>query len=207
MANAPPNNMVPPWLAVRLRSAGGLLAPRYEASLYGPINSLLNWYFPVVQEFMIKPQGKIRPEHTSDVVDDDVEMVRVSLDSYGGEVLSREEKGGEQSLKAPDFTVVKATASLHNDRVLMIIEVKRFEMSLESAQNQIGEYFDALSDKYKFTNGQPLFDRLEGLLIVGKDVLLVTLSSAGAEIEFSPIHDITSAAVHNFVREIAVANW
>lgn len=199
--------MIPPWLAVCLCSAGGLLAPQYEASLYGPINFLLIWYFPVAQEFMIKLQGKICPEHTSDVVNDDVKMVCVSLDSYDGEALSREDKGGEQYLKAPDFTVVKVTASLHNNCILMIIKVKCFEMSLESAQDQIGEYFDVLSDKYKFTNGQPLFDHLEGLLIVGKDVLLVTLPSTGAEIEFSPIHDITNATVHNFIREIAVANW
>lgn len=84
---------------------------------------------------MIKLQRKICPEHTSDVVNDDVEMVCISLDSYNGEVLSREEKGGEQSLKAPDFTVVKATASLHNNHILMIIDVKCFEMSLESAQD------------------------------------------------------------------------
>ena len=42
---------------------------------------------------------------------------------------------------------------------------------------------------------------------MGKDVLLVTLPSTGAEIKFSPIHDITNATVHNFIREIAVANW
>ena len=86
---------------------------------------------------MIKLQGKICSEHTSDVVNDDVKMVCVSLDSYDGEALSREEKGGEQYLKAPDFTVVKVTASLHNNCILMIIKVKCFEMSLELAQDQI----------------------------------------------------------------------
>jgi len=77
-----------------------------EASLYGPINSLLTFHFPVVRQYMIKPQGKIRPQHSSDIADDE-EMVRVSLDSYDGEVLSRDEKGGEQSVKVPDFTVSK----------------------------------------------------------------------------------------------------
>ena len=79
--------------------------------------------------------------------------------------------------------------------------------SLESAQDQIEDFFDALSDKYKFTNGQPLFDQLEGLLMVGKDVLLVTLPAPGAAIKYSPVHGITSVAVHNFIGEVAVANW
>jgi hypothetical protein len=34
---------------------------RYEASWYGPINSLLTHVFPLQQRFMIKPQPKLRP--------------------------------------------------------------------------------------------------------------------------------------------------
>jgi hypothetical protein len=155
---------------------------------------------------MIKPQGKIRPQHSSDIADDE-EMVRVSLDSYDGEVLARDEKGGEQSVKVPDFTVVKATSSLHGDRVLMIVEVKRVGMSLDAAKGQMGEYFGSLVDKHRFSDGQPLFDHLEGLLVVGKDVLLATLPAPGGLVQFSPLYDITGNAVHNFIREVSVANW
>jgi len=38
MADAPPNISIPDWLAAQLRSAGGRLSPRYEASLYGPVS-------------------------------------------------------------------------------------------------------------------------------------------------------------------------
>jgi len=58
-----------------------------------------------------QPQGKIRPPNNPDIGDDE-EVVRVSLDSYGGEVLSRDVRGREESVKIPDFIVVKATGSL-----------------------------------------------------------------------------------------------
>src|SRR5258707_7469287 len=206
MANAPPNLPIPDWLAARLQSAGGQLSPRYEASLYGPINCLLTWYFPITQQFMIKPQGKIRPQYSSDIVDDE-DLVRVSLDSYGGEVLSRDESGGEQSVKIPDFTVVKATASLHNDRVLMIVEAKHPDMSLDAAKGQMAEYFGSLVDKHRFSDGGPLFDHLEGLLVLGSTVLLAHLPTPGGQVAFSPPFDITDNIVHNFIRRIAVANW
>jgi hypothetical protein len=155
---------------------------------------------------MIKPQGKIRPHFHSDI-EDDVDMVRVSLDSYGGEVLSRDEKGGEQSLKVPDCTVVKATASLHDDRVLMIVEVKRVEMTLKAAKEQLAEYFGSLVDKGERFDGQPLFDHLEGLLVVGKDVLLARLPTPGGVVNYSSLHDITGGAVHDFLMGITSANW
>ena len=106
MASVPPDLPIPPWLATRLRTAGGEGSPRYEASLYGPINCLLMWHFPVAQQYMIKPQGKIRPQYDSDIADGD-DLARISLDSYGGEVIPRDERGGEQSVKIPDFIVVK----------------------------------------------------------------------------------------------------
>src|SRR5258708_14020247 len=140
MANVPPNLPIPDWLAARLRSAGGELSPRYEASLYGPINCLLVLHFPLTRQYMIKPQGKIRPQYTADIIDDE-SLVRVSLDSYGGEVLSRDERGGEQSVKIPDFTVVKATASLHGDRVLLIVEGKHPVISLDAALPPMAEHF------------------------------------------------------------------
>jgi hypothetical protein len=205
MADAPPNLPIPDWLAARLRSAGGGLSPRYEASLYGPLNSFLTWYFPPTRQFMIKPQGKIRPHYSSDIADD-VDMVRVSIDSYGGEVLSRDEKGGEQSVKIPDFVVVKASASLHGDRVLMIVEVKRGDMSLDAAKEQLAEYFGSFADKVGF-DGQPLFDHLEGLVVVGKYIVMASLPTPGGLLEFSPLRDITGNIVHDFVRGIAVANW
>jgi hypothetical protein len=65
----------------------------------------------VDQEFMVKPQPRIHPEHVAEVEDGDEEMVHVSLDFYHSKVLSRQEKGGEPSHKQPDFIVVKVTSS------------------------------------------------------------------------------------------------
>jgi len=206
MANVPPNLPIPDWLAAHLRSAGGELSPRYEASLYGPITCLLVLHFPLARQYMIKPQGKIRPQYTPDISDDEG-LVRVSLDSYGGEVLSRDERGGEQSVKIPDFTVVKATASLHGDRVLLIVEVKHPDIPLDSAVTQMAEYFGSLVDKHRFSDGGPLFDHLEGLLVLGSTVLLAHLPTPGGQVVFSPPFDITDNIVHNFIRQIAVANW
>jgi len=73
----------------------------------------------------------------------------------------------------------------------MIVEVKRADMSLDAAKGQMGEYFGSLVDKHRFSDGQPLFDHLEGLLVVGKDVLLATLPAPGGLVRFSPLYDIT----------------
>src|ERR1700733_7852100 len=149
MDNIPPTPPMPAWLAGRVRAAGGNLAPRYEASLYGPINCLLTWHFPLARQFMIKPQPKIRPEYISDIPPGE-DQVRTSIDSYGGEVLPRDEKGGEKRVKIPDFIVVKATASLHDDRPLMIAEIKRGVVTVDSAGEQLASYFEAVEDKNKF---------------------------------------------------------
>jgi hypothetical protein len=122
-------------------------------------------------------------------------------------VLSRDEKGGEQSVKVHDFVVVKASHSLHEDRVLAILEVKRVGMTVEAAHEQLSSYFGALVDKGRFGSGDPLFDRLDGLLVIGNEVKLVTLPTPGGLLEFLPLHNITSATVHVFLRGIAVSNW
>ena len=56
-------------------------------------------------------------------------MVHVFLDSYSDKVLLKKEKGREKSLKSSDFTIVKATASLYKDSVLMIIKIKHSDIS------------------------------------------------------------------------------
>ena len=207
MADVPPNIPIPAWLADRLWAAGGNEAPRYEASLYGPINSLLMWHFPVAQQFMIKPQALIRPEYINEILDDhNVELVRVSLDSYSGEVISRDEKGEEQSLKRPDFIVVKATPSLHNDQLLLVVEIKRQGVQLQSAKEQIAEYFGSLADKTCFGTDQPIFGSLDGLLILGKEAMKVSLAHPGGAVGFSRPYSITSGTIHNFLRSIAIAH-
>ena len=59
--------------------------------------------------------GKIRPAVWTELGGDEA-MLRISLDSYSGEVLSNE-KGSGDSIKIPDFVTVKANASLHHQRL------------------------------------------------------------------------------------------
>lgn len=69
---------IPPldWVIQRIIAVGGETG-RYEASLYGPTTCLLISNFPLKRHFMVKPQGKIRPEFINDIDDG----VRTSLDS------------------------------------------------------------------------------------------------------------------------------
>lgn len=78
-------NIPPPldWVFQHIIAIGGETGPRYEASLYGPVTCLLVSYFPVTDFFMIKPQGKIRPEFINDIDD----TICTSFDSYRAEVL------------------------------------------------------------------------------------------------------------------------
>lgn len=63
-------------------------------------------------------------------------------------------------MKIPDFIVVKASASLHRDRILMVVEVKPASMPDDAAMEQIAAYFSTLARKTTL-DGEPLFDRLQ----------------------------------------------
>lgn len=199
-----PNIQVPGWLIARLNSAGGNFAPRYEASMYGPVNGFLACYFPVHRRYLIKPQGKIRPAVWTELGGDDA-VLRISLDSYSGEVLSRDEKGSEDTVKIPDFITVKASASLHQDRVVLLVEVKRNDETILAAQEQLGEYFEAFMDKTR-ADGTPLVTHLNGLLVAGNQAVMASWTSGG-EIQWSELVDMTGVEVDNFLKQITNANW
>jgi hypothetical protein len=96
---------------------------------------------------------------------------------------------------------------LHEDQILAIIEVKPQDMGTDAAHEQVSEYFEAVVDKIRFGTSEPLFDRLDGLLVLGREAKLVTLTSPGGVIQFSQAHDITGMVVHNFLRNIASSHW
>jgi hypothetical protein len=76
MASVPPPS-IPNWLLNQLHAAH-VFSPRYEASLYGPIDSVLATYFPPKRHFMVKPQGKVHPGYEYNIM----ERERESFDSY-----------------------------------------------------------------------------------------------------------------------------
>ena len=119
----------------------------------------------------------------------DEALLRISLDSYSGEVLSRDERGGEDSVKNPDFITVKASASLHQDRMVLLAEVKRNDETLLAAREQLVEYFEAFMDKAR-ADGTSLVTHLNGLLVAGNQAVMATWTS-GEEIQWFEIVDMT----------------
>jgi hypothetical protein len=142
MASTPPTS-IPNWLLRRLEAASEE-PPRYEASLYGPINSILATYFPPQQRFMVKPQGKVRPGYEYDIG----EVERQSFDSYNTPVQPRGRgQGDEADVKIPDFIVVKGSETMSDDIPLLIVEVKRDDSDDAVARLQLFEYMEAFSEK------------------------------------------------------------
>lgn len=192
---------VPEWVYKRLAKTGA--GARYEASLYGPLNAFLTSYFPPHQTFMVKPQPKIRPHFEADANDP---QSRPSLDSYHAAVLPRRFGGWEDPLKSPDFIVVKPTSGPHDDRVLVVVEVKLKHVSEEHAEEQLIDYMGLLLDKYREDTGQAIFDgTLAALLVMGDRLKIFTMPGNG-RVEIGTERGFRHAALHAFLAKIAGDN-
>ena len=110
-------------------------------------------------------------------------------------------------MKIPDFITVKASASLHQDRVVLLVEVKRNDETLVAAQEKLAEYFEAFIDKTR-ADGTPLrlVTHLEGLLVAGNQAVMATWSS-GEDIQWSELVDMTGVEVDNYLKQITIADW
>jgi hypothetical protein len=106
----------------------------------------------------------------------------------------------QSRLKVPEFIVVKASPSesLHEDRVLILVEVKPQEMSRVAAEEQLSAYLEGMVLKNVF-GGELLVDRLCGVLVSGNRVQFAELQAK----EYSDMFDIEGQAVHDFLRDIA----
>ena len=212
MSSKPPQS-IPDWLLRRLRSISHT-PPRYEASLYGPINGILATYFPPQQRFMVKPQGKVRPGYEYNVE----EAERMSFDSYNQLVQPRGQGlGDESNVKIPDFIVVKGSPTLSNDIPLLIVEVKRDASDDDLARLQILDYMIGFGRKFETR-------QFKGVLIQGSKVYLfiliydiitrrlqVLLYEWSTTAPFAPIVKktltVTDDTFLKWVREVAKANW
>jgi len=119
----------PLWLLGRLMNLA-LEGAHYEASFGGAHMAFLTCIFPIRHSFMVKPIPRLRTaisETTS-------EGTRRSIDSYNREVEVRKDDS------VPDFAVVKATASLHDDCLLLIWELKRDDDDGSQSSIQISRY-------------------------------------------------------------------
>jgi len=123
MSAFPPVRPLDEWLQRRLASTIEEDL-RFEASFYGPINSLLTHVFPLQQRFMVKPQPKLHPVAGMPPPQSEAESSeRVSIDSMNNVVQSR--KAGRVSTDEPDFIVVKAGFEYGGDLALAVVEVKK----------------------------------------------------------------------------------
>jgi len=189
-----PPQSIPDWLLDRLYAASQA-PPRYEASLYGPMDSILATYFPPQQRFMVKPQGKVRPGYEYDVGD-----VRKSFDSYNEPVQPRGE-GEEADVKIPDFIVVKGTATLTDDVPLLVVEIQRDDLDEATSIVQLGEYMGAFADKF----GNFKF---KGALVQSSKVLLYEWPTTAPFVpKLKKTSVITDVTFLKWVRNIAMDNW
>src|SRR5882762_3461538 len=145
MSTFPPVRPLDEWLERRLASTMKEDL-RYEASFYGPINSLLTHVSPLRQWFMVKPQPKLHPVAGMPPQHSEAESSRrVSIDSMNNAVQSR--KAGRVSTDEPDFIVVKAGFEYGGDLALAIVEVKKHEKIMRVDWDQALRYLHNISHK------------------------------------------------------------
>lgn len=133
---APQIPVIDTWVWYRFANLVNTRRVHYEASFYGPINSLLTSIFLIDRRMMIKPQALIRPSvdapnHTDTTSDNrstqayhsddsDDEAGDVSLDSQGDFVMGRLDlghgEGTELNLENMRLTVLEQKSG--NDRLI-----------------------------------------------------------------------------------------
>ena len=257
---------------------------RFENSMYGPLTSYLRAFFPTDRQFMIKPQGILRPEHVgeylSDICEqgsddyqhweaDEVNMLQggddgvvefddsqkdegekdenqkdegekdenkdeyeednveekdgeegeeegeeadeadwdaadTSFDSYGNPTKSRRSLGSKQGFRFPDFLIVKATETLTEDTLLLIVEVKKDSKTIALARLQMIEYLQLAAPKRR----DP---RLQGLIIIGPRTEAFYLDSgsynANPAAHPGPKFHTTGQNLKRRIHNIAAQHW
>ena len=112
---------LPLWLRSRLRALNHYNT-RHEASHYGPTNGLLVHTFPLEDNFLVKPQPKVR-------LPADEDAANTSFDSYAGTVPPRGEN--ESDMFIPDFVVVRAGPDNVSDSAIIVVENKLIDLDAE----------------------------------------------------------------------------
>lgn len=181
----------PPWLVGRFQTMF-TNPPHFEASWYGPINAILNLFFPVTEGFLVKPQPRLRPpnldaipvdEPLENADDEHEEMISVSINtsvdfsdlsadfSFDPSAVSYDSHGdlvGFGGDYIPDFIAVNGTSSGNDDVPLCVVEVKRPQDSMKTSQEQVSYYLERTAYK----NPSP---DLVALLIMGEKTFTFTL--------------------------------
>ncbi|KAH7904830.1 hypothetical protein BJ138DRAFT_1165880 [Hygrophoropsis aurantiaca] len=207
---------------------------RFEHSFYGPLNGILQIYFPLSQRFMVKPQGVLQPDATATnagataagaevqqiqeaqetdfQADEGLEELElfpddhagnVSIGSYTEELLPPSPNPSGQ--RFPDFIIVKAGEGgvMHNDTLLLLVEVKKTGHRITTSRFQIQSYLMNCAGKSRLPN-------LHGLLVVGDIVEVFFLDGLGTD---AIVRDVPGSMLtggqqmKDFLRELSLANW
>lgn len=125
----------------------------------------------------------------------------LSVDSYGHPVPSRNVPGSNNGVKFPDFVVVKASDTLTDDTLLLIVEVKISDNSRSLASLQIMDYLMKAASRRR----DPL---LKGLLIQGNKTAVFQLGPDGQPQQRSGRRFNTGGdGFGKFLHSTAVRNW
>ncbi|KAF8068688.1 hypothetical protein FPV67DRAFT_1448583 [Lyophyllum atratum] len=227
MAQPPPPH-IPPWLLARVQNCVSVPNDvHFESAMYGPIASYLHALFPLDRRFMVKPQGILWPDmsqsEAADGSDEEQHMAissddsddpdyqyehprsddtMASQDSYGVTTESRYVPGSSDSVSYPDFLLVKATETLTDDRLLLIVEVKKRNWPERNARLQLSRYLALAKTKRRVP-------QLQWLLILGNRTEVYHLESAlhDAETVKGNDYNTTGADLRALIHNIAVDNW
>ncbi|KIY53289.1 hypothetical protein FISHEDRAFT_55360 [Fistulina hepatica ATCC 64428] len=116
--------------------------PLFEASLYGPLNSLLNMLFPAIDHYMVQPQALLQNSYPSEHPFPD-SPIRPRADGFPH----------PWDLFRPDFAVVKVDPNGEfPDIIVAIIVVKRTDETLGAAWCRLSHYAQVAFPKCRYEN-------------------------------------------------------
>ncbi|KAF8950041.1 hypothetical protein BDZ97DRAFT_2086204 [Flammula alnicola] len=156
------------------------------------------------QEDQQEDQQQEEQQEDNDAEDMDWDAGNTSFDSYGNPTKSRRIPGSKKGSRIPDFLVVKATETLTDDTLLLIVEVKKNSRTLTVSRLQMIEYLEMAAPKRR----DPL---LQGLLIVGSRTEAFYLDSghhdAAPCARRGPRFHTTGRGLKQRIHNIAVQHW
>ncbi|KAF8630328.1 hypothetical protein AX17_005437, partial [Amanita inopinata Kibby_2008] len=194
----PRNNLVenkellPKWIFERLYNLG-TKSVRYEASFSGPHNAFLQTYFDPGFLFLIKPIPRIRTQASTD----EEAAGRTSKDSYNQKVEIRSDDA------VPDFLVCASGPGLHDDRPLLLWELKRDDKDATRTAAQAAQYerwIRAYQDaENRAVTSQP---NTIYLAIVEKSTVTITQFDPSDLLVISTICDVLSTELDTILKRI-----
>lgn len=164
----------------------------FEASLYGPLNTLLCTIFSVADHYMVKPQGILRKspdnldrkKNPAKSVNPLKSKPRASLGAPGGSIRY-----------IPDFMIVKAGEKINTDVLISIFEIKKQDLSEKgrtAAERQLQEY---LIHAVKTSGSWNLIKLLTGFLVIGSTTIKMELDVAELHAVMQPGNEFTAREI------------